>query len=250
MRNLRLVIAYDGTDFHGWQRQPKLPTVQGLLEKKIRETIGQRVALHGSGRTDAGVHASGQVANFETECRVPCSNLRNALNHALPPGVRVRRVDEAPQDFHARYSARAKTYRYRIYQGKVCPPFLWRFAYQVAAPLKVASMSRAAAAIIGKHDFTSFAASGGVDDAADRSKVREIFSSSIFWKPRLRLLTFEVRGSGFLHHMVRNLAGTLIEIGSGKRAVEDMGRILEARDRRMAGPTAPANGLCLVRVEY
>jgi tRNA pseudouridine38-40 synthase len=250
MRNLKLIIAYDGTGFHGWQRQPNLPTVQALIEEAVRRIIGESVTLNGSGRTDAGVHASGQVANFATACRIPCSNLKAALNHSLPPAVRVRQVCEAPEDFHARYSVRAKTYRYRIFLGDVCPPFLWRFVHQVKDPLDVRKMSRAVAAVEGEHDFSSFAAADGAGEPENASKVRKIFGAEIRWKPRPRLLTFEIRGNGFLHHMVRNLAGTLIEIGSGKRAQDDLPRILAARDRRLAGPTAPASGLCLVRVEY
>ncbi len=251
MRNLKLVIAYDGTDFYGWQRQPDLPTVQSLLEASVQKVIDEAVVIHGSGRTDAGVHASGQVANFKTSRRIPCSNLKVALNRALPPTVRVRRVEEAPEDFHARYSVRSKTYRYRILQAAVCPPFLWRFVCQDHRRLDAGSMSRAAAAVEGEHDFTSFAAAEEDSDAtAKGSKVRTVFSSKIHARPELRLLTFEIRGSGFLHHMVRNIAGTLLEIGAGKRPAEDMVRILAARDRSQAGPTAPARGLCLVRVEY
>jgi tRNA pseudouridine38-40 synthase len=250
MRNLKLVIAYDGTDFHGWQRQPALPTIQALLEDSIQSVIGESVALHGSGRTDAGAHASGQVANFKTSCRIPCANLAAALNRALPPAVRIRQVVESPADFHARYSARSKTYRYRIFRADVCPPFLWRFVHQVDHPLALPSMTRAALRIEGEHDFTSFAASDPGGEPEYGTPVRKVLSSKIYWNRRLRFLTFEICGSGFLRHMVRNIAGTLIEVGAGRRDERDILRILEARDRRLAGPTAPACGLCLVRVDY
>jgi tRNA pseudouridine38-40 synthase len=251
MRNLKLVIAYDGTDFHGWQRQPNFPTVQALLEEFICQVIDESVAVHGSGRTDAGAHASGQVANFKTARRIPCSNLRLALNRALPPTVRIRSVEEVAEDFHARYSVRSKTYRYRILQATVCPPFLWRYVHQIEHPLDIARMSQAAAAFLGEHDFTSFAACEGEDKNGEKeSRVRKILSSGFQYNHRLRLLTFEIRGSGFLYHMVRNLVGTLVQVGSGKRSPQDMTQILASRDRRLAGPTAPARGLCLVRVEY
>ncbi len=253
MRNLRLLIAYDGTDFHGWQRQPNLPTVQGRLEEAIGRIIGEPVNVHGAGRTDAGVHADGQVANFQTSCRVPCGNLQKALNDALPPAIRIRRVHEVAKDFHSRYAARAKTYRYRICQQEVCPPFLWRFVLQHPYPLDRARMAQAARLLKGEHDFTSFAAADGTnEDELQKlgSRVRRIFQSDILLNRRLRLILYEIRGDGFLHHMIRNIVGTLMEVGRGQLAPEDISRILEARDRSRAGPTAPAQGLCLMRVEY
>lgn len=250
MRNLKLLIAYDGADFHGWQRQPGLPTVQTLIEDSIRRLIGEAVSLHGSGRTDAGAHASGQVANFKTSIGIPCENLMTALNRVLPPTVRIRSVSEAPEEFHSRYSARSKLYRYRIFRGHVCPPFFWRFVHQVDDPLDIPKMTRAAHEFVGEHDFTSFAATEAGGEQERESKVRKIFSSKIYWNPRLHLLTYEIRGSGFLHHMVRNIAGMLIEVGKGRREEGELPRILQARDRRLAGPTAPACGLWLVRVEY
>ncbi|MGO9271509.1 MAG: tRNA pseudouridine(38-40) synthase TruA [Terriglobia bacterium] len=267
MRNLCLVIAYDGTDFHGWQRQPNAPTVQGCLEEALTRITAAEVKLYGSGRTDAGVHATGQVANFRTECRIPGANLQKALNDLLPPSVRVKEVSEVAEDFHARYHARAKMYRYRILQAPLCSPFFWRFVDHYPYPLDHRRMAEAARRLEGEHDFTSFAASSGDEDddppgAGNKpappgsppkrapSMVRTIFSSRFLWRPRMRLLTYEVRGNGFLHHMVRNIAGTLIEVGRGKLAPADVSRILEARDRSLAGPTAPARGLCLMKVEY
>ncbi len=270
MRNIRLVVAYDGTDFHGWQKQPNARTVQGELEAAVERIIGERTKVWGSGRTDAGVHALNQVANFKTACRIPCSNLVEALNNLLPPTVRVKEASEVPEDFHARYHARSKTYRYRILQAPICPPFIWRFVCHYPYPLDRRRMAEAARWLVGQHDFTSFAGSdvergsgepggrlehhegaplrGAAEGRGDM--VREIFSSRLLWRPRTSMLIYEVRGSGFLHHMVRNLVGTLMEVGKGKLAPQDVRRILEARDRTLAGPTAPARGLCLVRVEY
>jgi tRNA pseudouridine38-40 synthase len=262
MRNIRLTIAYDGTDFCGWQRQPEAPTVQSCLEAALERILGQGVNLVASGRTDAGVHATQQVVNFKTSSPIPCPNLVDAVNDLLPPTVRVRDAQEAPEGFHARYAVRSKTYRYRILQLPVCSPFIARFVYHYAYPLDRARMAEAARLIEGGHDFASFAGSDGsvvgavrepplphlVPDA--RSTVRTIFRSRIAWRPRTSILVYEVCGSGFLRHMVRNIVGTLIEVGRGRLEPGEMLRILEARDRMLAGPTAPARGLCLIKVEY
>ncbi len=255
MRNVRLVIAYDGTDFHGWQRQPGVDTIQSILEAKIARIAGKSVKLYGSGRTDAGVHAAAQVANFHTDCPIPCRNLRTALNDVLPPSIRIRMAEEVDAAFHARYDAHSKTYRYRILQSPVCPPFLWRFVYHYPGDLDLRRMARAARALEGEYDFTSFA---GADPARSRTlgarepspNIRRIFASRLAWRKNLSLLVYEVRGSGFLHHMVRNIVGTLIEVGNGRRLPSDMVSILEACDRTKAGPTAPSQGLCLVKVGY
>ena len=255
MRNIRLVITYDGSDYHGWQRQPRAPTIQALLEASIGRIVGEAATLHGSGRTDTGVHAAGQVANFETSCPIPCPSLRVALNNLLPPAVRIRKAQEVQENFHARYDVRSKTYRYRIFQAPVCPPFLWRYVHHYPYVLNVRQMARAARKFEGDHDFTSFA---GADPASRKSQnakqkdsnVRRIFTSRLVRRTSLPLLVYEVRGSGFLHHMVRNLVGTLIEVGKGRLSPDDMLPILAARDRGIAGPTAPAGGLCLVKVDY
>jgi len=253
MRNIRLVIAYDGADFHGWQRQPHAPTIQEALETAIARITGGPVKLYGSGRTDAGVHAAGQVANFETLCSIPCGSLLKALNGILPAAIRVKEAEEAPVTFHARYNAASKTYRYRILQAPICPPFLARYVYHHPYPLNCRRMAKAARLLEGEHDFTSFAGS----DPANKNKkgqiasnVRQVFKSSLAVRKELSLVVYEVRGSGFLHHMVRNIVGTLLEVGNGKLRPEDLPAILEARDRSQAGATAPACGLCLVRVEY
>ncbi len=250
-RNLRLLLAYDGTYFHGWQRQPRLNTVQGCVETAIARVIGEPVKLYGSGRTDAGVHALGQVANFTTSCHIPGTNLQKALNDILPPDIRVRAVAEAAPDFHARYSVQAKTYRYRILQADVCPPFIWRYVWHYPHPLDRRLMAEAAMAFLGERDFTSFAAAGvPEEDDAEPSMVRSISSSRILWRERSSTLVYEVRGSGFLHHMVRNIVGTLVEVGRRHFTPADVPQMLRARDRRRAGPTAPPQGLCLIRVEY
>jgi tRNA pseudouridine38-40 synthase len=272
MRNLRLVVAYDGTDFHGWQRQPDLATVQDCLEASIERVTGERVHVWGSGRTDTGVHALSQVANFKTGCPIPCENLLKALNNVLPPTVRVKEVQEVSEKFHARYDVRSKTYRYRILQAPICSPFLWRFVWHCPWPLDHGRMASAARLFEGEHDFTSFAAyegsvvgEGPCGPPADREhhkgaslpdrhggaeRVRRIFSSRILWHPGTLMLIYETSGNGFLHHMVRNIVGTLVEVGRGKLAPQDVARILEAHDRTLAGPAAPAQGLCLVKVEY
>jgi len=255
-RNLRLVIAYDGTDFSGWQRQPNAATIQGCLEAAIEKVVGERVKAWGSGRTDAGVHALNQVANFKTTCEIPSQNLLKALNDLLPSTVRIKEVAEVAEDFHARNRARAKTYRYRILQAPICPPFLARFVYHYPFPLDHRRMATAARLIEGEHDFTSFAGlSGAVTKSSlwshqRGSMVRKLFASRMIWRPPGSILIYEVEGSGFLHHMVRNLVGTLIEVGRGKKAPEELLKILEARDRTQAGPTAPPQGLFLVKVEY
>jgi tRNA pseudouridine38-40 synthase len=250
MRNLKLILAYDGSEFAGWQVQPDAVSVQGTLASAIGRITGEKVLPQGSGRTDAGVHALAQVATFATESSVPTANFVKALNDILPASVRVLEVEEAAPDFHARKSARAKTYRYRIYRAAICPPFLARYLWHYPFPLDEQAMVQAAGLVEGEHDFTSFAA---VDPERGRegmpvSNLREIFSSS--WERQGDEFVYTVRGSGFLHHMVRNLVGTFILVGKGTLRAEDVTRILEARNRSAAGATAPASGLYLVNVEY
>jgi len=250
MRNLKLILAYDGAEFSGWQVQPDAVTVQGTLASAIGRITGEKVLPQGSGRTDAGVHALAQVVTFVTESSVPTENFVKALNDVLPTSVRVLEVKEAPPEFHARHSARGKTYRYRIFRGAICPPFLARYVWHYPYPLDDGTMMRAAGLVAGEKDFTSFAA---VDpergkDEGPVSNVRTIFSSA--WEHSGDELIYTARGSGFLHHMVRNLVGTFILVGKGTLRVEDVTHILEARNRSAAGATAPASGLYLVNVEY
>jgi tRNA pseudouridine38-40 synthase len=250
VRNLKITLAYDGSDFHGWQAQPERSTVQGTLAAAIEQVTGSKRLPQGSGRTDAGVHALAQVASCQLDAGIPTENLQRALNHVLPAAIRVLSVEEAPPEFHARKSARAKTYRYRIFRGEVCSPFLARYAYHYPYPLDEEAMRTVAAVVVGEHDFTSFASvdpeRGREEESA--SNLRTICSSE--WSRQEEEFVYTVRGSGFLHHMVRNLVGTFLLVGKGTLDREGMKRILEARDRSAAGPTAPACGLCLVSVEY
>ncbi len=249
MRNLKLVLAYDGSDFSGWQVQPNAQTIQGTLAGAIARLTGETVLPQGSGRTDAGVHALAQVATFTTESMIPAENFTKALNDILPASIRVLDSAEVPSGFHARKSATGKTYRYRMYRGAICPPFLARYVWHYPYPLDEEAMRAAASAVVGQHDFTSFAAvdpERGRDEAV--CKVRRIFASG--WERCGEEFVYTVRGSGFLHHMVRNLVGTFLLVGKGTLVSSEFSRILEARDRSAAGATAPASGLYLVGVEY
>lgn len=250
MRNLKITLAYDGVDFRGWQVQPGQSTVQGLLGAAIERVTGERLLPQGSGRTDAGVHALAQVASCAIESPIPVANLVVALNDILPPAVRVLTIEEASPDFHARASAKAKTYRYRIWRGAICPPFLARYVYHHPYPLDEGAMAEAAGAVVGEHDFTSLAAADPERgrEAQEVSNVRTVFSSA--WQREGQEMLYTVRGNGFLHHMVRNLVGTFLLMGKGSLRPEDMTGILQAKSRSAAGPTAPAHGLYLVSVEY
>ena len=250
MRNIRLILAYDGTDFHGWQRQPDAPTIQGCLEEAIAKLTGAGVQLYGSGRTDAGVHALHQVGNFQTTSTIPCAHFVKALNDLLPPAVRVMRADDVESGFHARYSVLWKTYRYRIVTTPVCSPLLGRFVYHYPYPLDRAAMTEAARLFKGTLDFTSFAAVEQEADDEGKCRVRTVFRSRLHWRARSSLLVYDITGNGFLRYMVRNIVGTLMEVGKGKLTPADILGILAARDRSRAGPTAPAKGLCLAHVEY
>jgi len=251
----KLVLAYDGTDFHGWQFQPDRATIQGTLADTIERITGERVLPQGSGRTDAGVHALGQVASFALAAPIPAANFHRALNRALPASIRVLEARPVAMDFHARHSAVGKRYEYRIFRGEVCPPWISRYVYALNWPLNVEAMREAAAIVVGEHDFASFAASDpdlaqrSSDDDEGVSTLRTVFASS--WDcVDLDLLVYQVHGSGFLHHMVRNLVGTFLDVGRGHLAAGDVRRILEARSRTAAGATAPARGLWLVSVDY
>jgi tRNA pseudouridine38-40 synthase len=258
-RNLKLTLAYDGTHFSGWQIQPDRPTIQGELASALERISGEKVLPQGSGRTDAGVHALGQVASFCTETAIPAENFMKAFNSLLPATIRVLQVQDVGPDFHARHSATAKTYRYRIYRGDVCPPFISGHVYHHPYPLDEAAMKEAAERCCGEHDFTSFAAvdterssrlaEAGEMENAPRGNVRTIYDSEI--RRADDELIFEVRGNGFLHHMVRNIVGTLLLVGKGTLTADDIPRIIAARSRSAnPGATAPASGLYLVSVEY
>ncbi len=253
-RTLKITLAYDGADFFGWQVQSERATIQGELMDALARVTGERSLPQGSGRTDAGVHALAQVASWETSSPIPAANLATALNDKLPLAIRVLAVEDAPTGFHARKSARAKTYEYRIFRGDLCPPFRARYCYHHPWPLDESALATAADVVMGEHDFTSFAAidperHARIESSAEPlDNVRTIFSSA--WAHAGDELVYRVRGSGFLHHMVRNLVGTLLLVGKGTLTRADLQRILAARDRSAAGPTAPAQGLFLVSVEY
>jgi tRNA pseudouridine38-40 synthase len=257
MKNWKLILTYDGTAYHGWQVQPGLPTIQGELQKAIDRVLGEAPLPQGSGRTDAGVHALGQVASFSLAAPIPPENLMRALNRTLPAAIRVLQAEAVPETFHARYSSIGKTYEYRIFRGTLCSPFVAPYVHHCRWKLDLTAMHEAAEAVVGEHDFTSLAASDA--DLAKRdeedseseapSAIRNVFSSEWSELPG-DLLVYRVRGNGFLHHMVRNLVGTTLEIGRGQFPASSMAAILEARARSAAGPTAPARGLFLDSVEY
>ncbi|MGC1873168.1 MAG: tRNA pseudouridine synthase A [Acidobacteriaceae bacterium] len=292
----KLILSYDGTDFHGWQIQPEKPTIQGTLADAIASVTGEQVLPQGSGRTDAGVHARGQVASFSLRAAIPAENLQRALNRILPAAIRILSAEHAAEDFHARHSAVGKVYQYRIFRGGICSPFLSRYVSACRWPLDLEAMQSAAEIILGEHDFTSFAASDPdrtarfeSEDARSDGIGEESFATQAFSNIRrietsqwsresvlplpgaLRtmligpsaassgdytsedggeILTYTVRGNGFLHHMVRNLVGTFIEVGRGRMSPAEVPRILESRDRALAGPTTAASGLCLMKVLY
>jgi len=240
MRRIRIRLAYDGGGFHGWQIQPGLPTIQGTLEEIVSSIEGKPVAVAGSGRTDAGVHALGQVAAFSLENPIPVENLRRAINRLLPPAIRLIAAEEAPLGFHPRFDAKSKSYEYRIARAEICSPFDWPYVYHHPYPLEEDRMAVLARSFEGEHDFTAFAAADE-RDAEGKSKVRTIFSSELERRPGWMI--YRVRGSGFLKHMVRNIVGTLLECGRGRLPRLD---VLPER----CGATAPAKGLFLVCVEY
>ena len=248
--NYRLLLQYDGTDFHGWQIQCDLRTVQGELTRVLSLLDGRDVVVHGSGRTDAGVHAEGQVANVELQREIRPAKLRNAINGNLPREVRVLFADVAPNDFHARYSARSKTYVYRVIHGPVISPFWTRYAHQEARPLDLQRMRTAASLFLGEHNWTAFSAAQS--DA--ESRIRTIFSIDVNdrWEARGRshLITLAVTANGFLRYMVRSIAGTLLSVGRGEIDGATVERALTVGNKDLAGDTAPAKGTTLQHVWY
>jgi tRNA pseudouridine38-40 synthase len=280
-QNWKVTLSYDGTDFRGWQVQPGQPTIQGELQAALGRITGEAPLPQGSGRTDAGVHALAQVASFVLQAAIPAENLRRALNRTLPSSIRILEVEKAPASFHARHSTTAKTYEYRVFLERrgpesgalplQCPPFLARYAYAYPWPLDLQTLQEAARGFIGTHDFLSFAATdpdlaarasepGQIPEPGDAAAsefppptaIRTIFGSD--WEQREAddgaLLIYRVRGSGFLHHMVRNLVGTMLDVGRGYRQCDEIRVMIAARSRAAAGPTAPARGLFLHSVEY
>src|SRR5499427_7429051 len=251
MRYFKLTIAYDGTDFHGWQIQANKSTVQGELVAVLCRLTQENVQLRGAGRTDAGVHALGQVGSFRTQSSLSAGEFQRALNALLPPAIRIVSAEETGPDFSARWSARGKVYHYRLYRGKVVPPMLWRYVLHYPFPLDEEAMKEAAAKFVGVHDFTSFAAStGSEDDDKERNMEREIYSSELKRTDDGEELWFTVHGRSFLRYMVRKMVGTLLEVGRGKLSPADIERLYEIKDRSKSGPTVPPQGLCMVKVEH
>ena len=245
MTTFKIVLSYDGTDYVGWQRQANGISIQALIEDALRVLDGCAVTVAGAGRTDAGVHALGQVASFTIARELSPDALLRAINAHLPPDIRALSAEEAPPGFHPRFGARRKTYRYRLWNGDVLSPFERAYAWHVPGPLDVEAMRAAARLLEGRHDFAAFQATG----SAVATTEREIFQSTIS-NLQSAMLVYDVIGSGFLRHMVRIIVGSLVEVGRGRQPVEWIGAVIASRDRAAAGPTAPPHGLFLVGVEY
>jgi tRNA pseudouridine38-40 synthase len=244
MRRICIVLEYDGTNYGGWQRQNNAPSIQEELEKNLLKITGEKISVQGSGRTDSGVHALGQVAHFDTSARMPADKFALALNAGLPRDIRVRSSREVSSEFHARFCAKRKRYRYTINNGEIASALQRNFQLHYHARLEEAAMEKAARMLEGTHDFRSFMATG----TRMENTVRTIYDSSL--QRQGDLLIYEVEGNGFLYNMVRIIVGTLLEIGMGKYPPEHMEKVISACDRAAAGPTAPAQGLMLVQVEY
>jgi tRNA pseudouridine38-40 synthase len=267
MHNIKLTVAYDGTDFRGWQIQPGQPTIQGLLSDVVQQLTQERLSLQGAGRTDAGVHAWGQVVSFKTHSELAPEEFGRGCNALLPPSIRVREAEEVGPDFHARWMAQAKTYVYSIYRGAVVPPFRWRYVLHVPQELDFAAMAEAARYFEGEHDFTSFSASTGSEEKdRDQTMIRSIFRSELIDQagssgaaPASSICDhhlsreewiYVIRGTSFLRYMVRKIIGTLLQAGRGRLSASEIPHLLARRDRGCCGPTAPPHGLCLQSVEY
>jgi len=243
MRNLKLTIEYDGTDYHGWQMQPNLPTIQEILQEKIHHIEQEKATLIGAARTDAGVHAEGQVANFLTRTDIPAGNLLRALNRILPRNIVIKKIEEVPENFHARYDAQSRLYRYTLLNRQYSSAFRYRYLYLVPVPLDLESMREASHHLLGTHDFSSFGNRDG-----ESNPIRTI--KNCRWVKRGNFIYFYIEADAFLRGMVRTIVGTLLEVGKGKLTPPEIKHILEVRKRNCSGPTLPARGLCLVKVRY
>lgn len=245
MRNIKLTLQYDGTGYSGWQVQKNSRSIQEVIEKRLAVILGEKVKVTGSGRTDSGVHARGQIANFKTRLKIPLKNIQMALNSALPKDIVVSHIDEAPLNFDSQRSAKAKTYRYTVVNGDFCDPFIRRYAARYFYSLDIPLMRSASRYLLGRHDFRAFKTNDGM---GEKNTVRTVKEIRI--KKDGNIVYFDVKADGFLYNMVRNIAGTLIEIGRGKMKDDFIKAILKKKDRKLCGPTAPAKGLCLLNVEY
>jgi len=244
MRNIKLTISYDGTRYSGWQFQKNGRSIQETIQKAIRKVTGEDVNITGSGRTDAGVHAAAQVANFRTSSKLTVKNIRMALNMALPRDIAVIMAEEASRDFNSRHSAKSKTYRYTIFNNDFLGPMVRHYAAKCFYPLDTGLMRKAARALQGRHDFKAFQAK----DDVERKSVRTLESVKV--KREGDIVYIDMEADGFLYNMARNIAGTLVDVGRGRIPADDIGFILKKKDRRLSGPTMPAKGLCLMKVEY
>jgi len=245
MRNVKLIIAYDGTDYKGWQIQTSEPTIQGIIEEKLGIILNQKTRIAGSGRTDAGVHALNQVAHFIANSKIEPELLKKGLNSLLPPDIVLKELSEVDADFHARYSAKSRVYKYLIWRGDTFSPFYRRFSWQVHYQLDLEEMRKAAGCLVGLHDFASFEGTG----SASLSSEREIMRFTIRGRAKGWIVT-TIEASAFLRHMVRNIMGTLIEVGKGSMTVAEFRNIFASKDRSRAGITAPPQGLFLKKVKY
>jgi tRNA pseudouridine38-40 synthase len=249
MRYFKLLIAYDGTDFHGWQIQKNKPTIQGEIANVLRRLTQENVTLHGAGRTDAGVHALGQIGSFRTQSTLTAQEFQRALNAILPPTIRILQAEETGPQFNARWSAHGKIYRYRIYRGRVVPPMIQRYVLHYPFPLDEEAMRDGATRFVGIHDFSSFAAStGSEEEDKDRSMQREIFAAALSRSSDGDELVFTIEGRSFLRYMVRKIVGTLLDVGRGKLTPPDIERLFALKDRSKSGPTVPSQGLTMVAV--
>ncbi len=244
LRTFRMTLEYDGTGYHGWQTQPHGNTVQDVIERHLARILNHPVRVCGSGRTDRGVHARGQVASFRTDNPIDVGRVFRGMNALLPPQIVVLECVLAEDTFHARHSARLREYCYQIWRGRVCSPFRYPFVHHVYAELNREEMEKAAARVIGRHDFTSFCAAISAEGKMEKDVTRSE------WKVSGELWTYHIAARSFVHHMVRNLVGTFLEVGQGRRKAEDFDRIIAARHRSSAGAMAPAKGLFLENVEF
>jgi len=245
MRNLKLTIEYEGTNYHGWQFQPNIPTIQGIIQDKILTITGERVKLIGAGRTDAGVHATAQVANFRLKKDIPLPTLWKGLNSLLPSDIRITELQQVEDKFHARYHAKSKEYKYQIFTGMVLSPFFYRYVYHLPLKLKLEEMFAAAELFVGQHDFTPLSPAV----RGKKNAIREVFSSSFI--QHKEMLIYRIRANGFLQYMTRNIVGSLIEVGKGKLSRENIQELLKNPDLSdLVAPTAPPQGLFLIKIEY